>query len=244
MITSDKNKYFFYKAFFWLLKIGSYSNQRGPFDVKNPFMSSILIARELHTGGDRSCMHFEVDITGSRIRYESGDHLGIYATNAPELVDKLGELYRVYKLSRMNVQIENKDGAQSVNGIGNGNVNGNATVKVNENGNVNGSGSGDGSGSGNGNVNGLKHEQEMEDLETPFALENMEELASRRHPFPCPCSFRTAFTYYLDISGPPRASLLGDLASFAPNPDEIARLKLMATATPEGFLTIFKFLLS
>ena len=39
-----------------------------PFDAKNPFMAAIKVNRELHKGGDRSCMHIELDITGSRIR--------------------------------------------------------------------------------------------------------------------------------------------------------------------------------
>lgn len=42
---------------------------RSPFDAKNPFLAPISVNRELHKGGDRSCMHIELDITGSRIRY-------------------------------------------------------------------------------------------------------------------------------------------------------------------------------
>ena len=47
-----------------------YCFMRRPYDAKNPFMAPIRVHRELHKGGDRSCMHIELDITGSKIRYE------------------------------------------------------------------------------------------------------------------------------------------------------------------------------
>lgn len=46
-----------------------------PYDAKNPFLSQIKVNRELHTGGDRSCMHIEFDLEGSKMRYDSGNDL-------------------------------------------------------------------------------------------------------------------------------------------------------------------------
>lgn len=40
-----------------------------PFDAKNPFLAPVLVNRELHRAGNRSCMHIELDITGSKIKY-------------------------------------------------------------------------------------------------------------------------------------------------------------------------------
>ena len=40
-----------------------------PYDVKNPYLAPVIVNRELHNGGDRSCMHIEVGIEGSKIRY-------------------------------------------------------------------------------------------------------------------------------------------------------------------------------
>ncbi len=41
-----------------------------PFDAKNPYLSPVSVNRELHKeGSDRSCMHLEFDITGSKLRY-------------------------------------------------------------------------------------------------------------------------------------------------------------------------------
>uniref|UniRef100_A0A1I8F409 NADPH--hemoprotein reductase n=1 Tax=Macrostomum lignano TaxID=282301 RepID=A0A1I8F409_9PLAT len=49
--------------------------QRPPFDAKNPYMAARhLQNRELHTGGDRSCLHWSWTLAILRIRYESGDH--------------------------------------------------------------------------------------------------------------------------------------------------------------------------
>lgn len=43
-----------------------------PFDSKNPFLAPVLVNRELHPAGDRSCMHIELGIEDSRIRYDAG----------------------------------------------------------------------------------------------------------------------------------------------------------------------------
>lgn len=33
-------------------------------------MAEVTVIRELHRGGDRNCMHIELNIEGSRIRYK------------------------------------------------------------------------------------------------------------------------------------------------------------------------------
>lgn len=44
-----------------------------PFDAKNPFLATIKVNRELHKSGERSCMHIEFDIEGSKMRYDTGN---------------------------------------------------------------------------------------------------------------------------------------------------------------------------
>jgi sulfite reductase alpha subunit-like flavoprotein len=44
-----------------------------PFDAKNPFLATIKVNRELHKSGERSCMHIEFDIQGSKMRYDTGN---------------------------------------------------------------------------------------------------------------------------------------------------------------------------
>jgi len=58
-------------------------------------MAPVVEHRELHKSGDRSCMHIEFDLTGSKIRYDAGDHLAVFPVNDSNLVEKLGSLLGV-----------------------------------------------------------------------------------------------------------------------------------------------------
>lgn len=147
-------------------RFGSLKNQRPPFDVKNPFLSEITENRELYKG-PRSCMHVEVNIDGSKMRYESGDHIGVYPKNNDELVNKIGSLIGI-------------------------------------------------------------------NLDTIISLKNMDTESSKKHPFPCPTSYRTALQYYVDITNPPRTHILKELSEYASDESEKARLKLMGSSSDEG----------
>ncbi|KAJ2028603.1 hypothetical protein IWW57_002076 [Coemansia sp. S610] len=59
------------------------------FDARHPFLAPVTSALELTPGADRHTLHVEVDLAGSGLRYESGDHIGVYPTNAEEEVDLL-----------------------------------------------------------------------------------------------------------------------------------------------------------
>lgn len=51
-------------------RLKSFITQRPPFDVKNPYIAPITVNKNLHSSSsDRYCMHIELDISGSRIRY-------------------------------------------------------------------------------------------------------------------------------------------------------------------------------
>ena len=52
-----------------IVRYNSYKNQRPPFDAKNPYLAKVAKNQELHNGGDRSCMHIELDISDSKIRF-------------------------------------------------------------------------------------------------------------------------------------------------------------------------------
>lgn len=55
-------------------------------DAKNPYLGKIVVNRELHfPKSERSCKHIEIEI-GGNVRYETGDHLGIYPENDEEVV--------------------------------------------------------------------------------------------------------------------------------------------------------------
>jgi len=70
-----------------------------------------------------------------------------------------------------------------------------------------------------------------------FALNNpilFTEESTKKHPFPCPCSYRTALTHYLDITSNPRTHILKELAEYTTDPADKEKLKLMASTTVEG----------
>ena len=53
----------------------------------------VLVNRELHTAqSERSCLHVELDISGSGLTYEAGDHVGILPNNDPALVEEAAAL--------------------------------------------------------------------------------------------------------------------------------------------------------
>lgn len=52
----------------------------------------MILKRELHKAGDRSCMHIEFDISGSKMRYDAGDHLAMYPVNDEDLVSRLSQI--------------------------------------------------------------------------------------------------------------------------------------------------------
>ena len=60
------------------------------------------------------------------------------------------------------------------------------------------------------------------------------EESTKKHPFPCPCSYRTALTHYLDITSNPRTHILKELAEYCSDANDKEKLKLMASTSAEG----------
>lgn len=62
-------------------------------DSHSPFWARVSEVHELHSErSDRSCVHAELDITGSQIVYEAGDHVAIHAQNDPAVVLEMAAL--------------------------------------------------------------------------------------------------------------------------------------------------------
>lgn len=61
---------------------------KGPFNAHNPYIAPIAESRELFSVKDRNCLHMEVDISGSNLSYQTGDHIAIWPTNPGHEVDE------------------------------------------------------------------------------------------------------------------------------------------------------------
>jgi NADPH-ferrihemoprotein reductase len=67
-------------------------NVQGPFNAHNPYLAPVAESRELFTSGDRNCIHMDVDISGSTLKYQSGDHLAVWPNNPGAEVDRFLEI--------------------------------------------------------------------------------------------------------------------------------------------------------
>ncbi|KAI1244394.1 hypothetical protein MGN70_014266 [Eutypa lata] len=68
---------------------------KGPFNAHNPYIAPIAESKELFTVKDRNCLHMEVDISGSNLTYQTGDHIAVWPTNPGHEVD---EFLRILEL--------------------------------------------------------------------------------------------------------------------------------------------------
>ncbi|KAI0018376.1 NADPH-cytochrome P450 reductase [Xylariomycetidae sp. FL0641] len=62
---------------------------KGPFNAHNPYIAPIAESKELFSVKDRNCLHMEVDISGSNLSYQTGDHIAVWPTNPGQEVDEL-----------------------------------------------------------------------------------------------------------------------------------------------------------
>lgn len=61
---------------------------KGPYNAHNPYIAPISESREIFTVRDRNCLHMEIDISGSNLSYQTGDHVAVWPTNAGKEVDR------------------------------------------------------------------------------------------------------------------------------------------------------------
>ncbi|CAN8103023.1 unnamed protein product [Discula destructiva] len=61
---------------------------KGPFNAHNPYIAPIAESHELFSVKDRNCLHMEVDISGSNLSYQTGDHIAVWPTNAGRETDR------------------------------------------------------------------------------------------------------------------------------------------------------------
>lgn len=61
---------------------------KGPYNAHNPYIAPIVESREIFTVKNRNCLHLEVDVSGSNLSYQTGDHIAVWPTNATSEVDR------------------------------------------------------------------------------------------------------------------------------------------------------------
>ncbi|KAG7445777.1 cytochrome P450 oxidoreductase [Guyanagaster necrorhizus] len=78
------------KVYLGELSARALTKTKGIHDAKNPYAAPVAVARELFSvTGERNCVHVELNIEGSGITYQHGDHVGVWPTNAEIEVDRL-----------------------------------------------------------------------------------------------------------------------------------------------------------
>ncbi|GAA6007067.1 NADPH--hemoprotein reductase [Rhodotorula paludigena] len=77
------------KVYLGELSARALSGTRGVFDAKNPYAAPLIKAEELFEDGERNCVFAEFDITDSGIRYQTGDHVGVWPVNPDREVERM-----------------------------------------------------------------------------------------------------------------------------------------------------------
>ncbi|KFH68951.1 hypothetical protein MVEG_05753 [Podila verticillata NRRL 6337] len=87
---------------------------RPTYDAKNPCSAPISVSRELFAASaDRHCLHMEIDIAGSGITYQAGDHIAIWPVNAEDQVLKLANVMNLSAKLDAVVTVSNTDPAST-----------------------------------------------------------------------------------------------------------------------------------
>ncbi|CAH8856791.1 unnamed protein product [Trichobilharzia szidati] len=72
------------------------------------------------------------------------------------------------------------------------------------------------------------------DLDVMISLDAVDPFSLIRHPFPCPCTYRHAFTYFVDITGPPGRNLFSACINTITDPDELEFVQLLISKSEKG----------
>ncbi|KAG0033006.1 NADPH-cytochrome P450 reductase [Podila clonocystis] len=87
---------------------------RPTYDSKNPYAAPISVSRELFAASaGRHCLHMEVDVAGSGISYQAGDHVAVWPVNAEQEVSKLAAVLNLTDKLDTVITVSNTDPAST-----------------------------------------------------------------------------------------------------------------------------------
>ncbi|KAL2793816.1 hypothetical protein BJX66DRAFT_351578 [Aspergillus keveii] len=73
-----------------------------PHGQQNPYLSPLAHSAQLFRASDRHCLHLELDIQGSGLEYQSGDHIAVWPINSNVEIDRF---LRVHGLAERRHQV-------------------------------------------------------------------------------------------------------------------------------------------
>lgn len=72
------------------------------------------------------------------------------------------------------------------------------------------------------------------DLDEIISMKCIDTYTAKTNIIPCPCTYRTAFSYYVDIASPPRVQPLREMSSYATSEDDQKFMELICSSQPNG----------